>query len=73
MPLITSTRYPESLYAGTMGHGVYEKRDGADWQHLGRGLSGAGGIVLSLAETGGPSPALLAGTATGLFRYELPS
>jgi hypothetical protein len=72
MPLITSTRYPASLYAGTMGHGAYAKWDGAAWQHLGRGLSGASGIVLSLAETGGPSPVLLAGTANGLFRYELP-
>jgi hypothetical protein len=72
MPLITSTRYPVSLYAGTMGHGVYEKAGGAIWQHLGQGLSGASGIVLALAETGGPSPVLLAGTANGLFRYELP-
>jgi hypothetical protein len=72
MPLITSTRYVEALYAGTMGHGVYEKGDGAAWHHLGRGLSGASGIVLSLAETGDPSPVLLAGTANGLFRYELP-
>jgi hypothetical protein len=55
-----------------MGYGVYEKWDGAAWHHLGRGLSGASGIVLSLAETDGPSPVLLAGTANGLFRYELP-
>jgi hypothetical protein len=72
MPLITSTRYARALYAGTMGYGVYEKWDGAAWHHLGRGLSGASGIVLSLAETDGPSPVLLAGTANGLFRYELP-
>jgi hypothetical protein len=56
-----------------MGHGVYDKAGGATWQHLGQGLSGASGIVLALAETGGPSPVLLAGTANGLFRYELPS
>jgi hypothetical protein len=72
MPLIASTRYPESFYAGTMGHGVYAQWGGAAWQHLGRGLSGADGIVLTLAETVGPSPVLLAGTASGLFRYELP-
>ena len=72
MPLIASTRYPESFYAGTMGHGVYAQWGGAAWQHLGRGLSGVDGIVLTLAETVGPSPVLLAGTASGLFRYELP-
>lgn len=69
MPLFVAPGEPAVLYAGTMGYGVYEKQGEAVWQHLGGGLSGETALVLSLAASSGPHPALLAGTARGLFRY----
>jgi len=60
---------PIVLYAGTMGDGVYVKQGGAAWQQLGRGLTGVDNTILALAATAEPHDVLLAGTASGVFRY----
>jgi len=57
------------LYAGTMGDGVYVKQGGAAWRRLGRGLLGENNTILAVGIAAGPHPALLAGTASGVFRY----
>lgn len=65
------------VYAGTMGAGVYVKQGDAAWRALGTGLTGVDNTILALgiAVVGAPtgsSPALLAGTAHGVFRYVAP-
>lgn len=61
-----------AVYAGTMGDGVYVKQGDAAWRPLGQGLIGVDNTILALGVGGAPagaSPALLAGTAKGVFRY----
>ncbi|HWE63718.1 MAG TPA: hypothetical protein VHB98_18545 [Chloroflexota bacterium] len=71
MPLLaTGPAASGVLYAGTMGLGVYEKQQSAPWRHLGQGLNSSATIVMSLAETPGPHPLLLAGTTHGVYRYK---
>lgn len=60
------------LYAGTMGNGVYVRDGTSPWRRLGHGLNGGAYTVLALARVAGPHPALLAGTARGVFRYAPP-
>ena len=52
-----------------MGDGVYVKQGGAAWRRLGRGLLGENNTILAVGIAAGPHPALLAGTASGVFRY----
>jgi hypothetical protein len=73
MPLVAVPKSREVLlYAGTMGFGVYARQGAGPWRLLGRGLSGGAYTVLALSMTSGSHPALLAGTALGLFRYVPP-
>jgi len=58
-----------ALYAGTMGDGVYVKQGSAAWRRLGRGLLGESNTILALGVAAGHHPSLLAGTASGVFRY----
>jgi hypothetical protein len=58
-------------FAGTMGYGIFARRDGSSWRRLGKELADGEHIVLSLVLTRGPSQMLLAGTASGLFSYQL--
>jgi hypothetical protein len=69
MPLTGGT--DGTLYAGTMGYGIYLKRGAEPWQRLGSELTGVDYTVLSLTISGGAQPYLLAGTARGVYRYPL--
>ncbi len=73
MPLVTLANHGRPvLYAGTMGYGVYVRQESAAWLPFGRGLTGVENTVLALAVSAnpsGPSPALLAATQFGVFRY----
>jgi hypothetical protein len=66
--LVADPDRPGVVYVGTLGQGVYKTTDGGGrWRPLTTGLSGNSSIVLSLAlsPTDG---ALIAGTASGLYR-----
>ncbi|HWE60316.1 MAG TPA: hypothetical protein VHB98_01265 [Chloroflexota bacterium] len=60
-----------TLYAGTMGYGVYMQQSTGSWIRLGHELSGGEYTSLSLAVAGGAHPALLTGTLPGVFRIPL--
>jgi hypothetical protein len=55
-----------------MGYGIYVKQGSAAWAQLGRGLMGAENTVLAIAlaaDPAGSTPALLAATQYGVYRY----
>jgi photosystem II stability/assembly factor-like uncharacterized protein len=58
-------------FAGTMGYGIFARQDDSSWRRLGKELADGEHIVLSVLLTRGPSQVLLAGTANGLFSYQL--
>ena len=70
MPLAGSTG-GNPLFAGTMGYGVYMRTGSDPWRLIGKGLTGPSYIVLALLHEEGSRPALLAGTAVGVYRYTL--
>lgn len=70
MPLAGSAG-SNPLFAGTMGYGVYIRAGSGPWRLLGKGLTRPSYIVLALLHTEGRLPALLAGTAVGVYRYAL--
>ncbi len=71
MPLVAALS--GTLYAGTMGYGVYAKQGPEAWHRVGRELIGGQYIVLSLAWVDQKQAMLVAGTSRGVFRYTLPS
>ncbi len=70
MPLVAGLG--GTLYAGTMGYGVYTKQGPTAWHRVGRELIGSEYIVLSLAWIDQKRSILVAGTSRGVYRYPLP-
>ncbi len=71
MPLVASLG--GTLYAGTMGYGVYTKQGPEAWRRVGRELIGSQYIILSLAWVDQKRSILVAGTSRGVYRYTFPS
>jgi hypothetical protein len=71
MPLVAGLN--GTLYAGTMGYGIYAKQGPEAWRRVGRELIGGQYIVLSLAVVDQKQSMLVAGTSRGVYRYMLPS
>lgn len=70
MPLLAAQPLSSGvLYAGTMASGAFEKVGNGPWRPLGGGLTGPAATVLSLVETPGARPVLLAATTSGVYRY----